>query len=169
MNGKLNFVPVRLTDTEELLALSKKIWLPTFAPLFTEEELASIYGDMYKRQKVEESILDPTYFMFFVDSDKRIGYGAIQKDGDVMMLDKIYIDPDLQGKGFGKKCLEWVEGQAREKNCEKIKLRVNRRNKGAIGFYEKLGFEIVETIDFDGPNGYIYDDYIMEKLLFYRS
>ncbi len=169
MNGKLNFVPISPTDTDELLALSQKIWLPTFAPFFTQEELGSIYGDMYKREKVEASILDPTYYMFFIDSDQRIGYGAIQQESDVMWLDKIYIDPENQGKGFGKKCLEWVEGRARSKNCRSIKLRVNRRNKGAIGFYDKQEFQIVESIDFDGPNGYIYDDYIMEKLIFYRS
>jgi ribosomal protein S18 acetylase RimI-like enzyme len=41
---------------------------------------------------------------------------------------------------------------------------VNRRNK-ARNFYEKNGFYVIEEINLDIGNGYVMDDYIMEKKL----
>jgi diamine N-acetyltransferase len=43
-----------------------------------------------------------------------------------------------------------------------LQLQVNRRNK-AKSFYEKLGFIIIKEFDFDIGNGYVMDDYLMEK------
>jgi hypothetical protein len=43
-------------------------------------------------------------------------------------------------------------------------LQVARKNKAKY-FYEKLGFTVIATADFDIGNGYFMNDYIMELAL----
>lgn len=45
-----------------------------------------------------------------------------------------------------------------------LQLQVNRRN-NAKYFYEKNGFSVIKEFDFDIGNGYVMDDYVMEKQL----
>jgi ribosomal protein S18 acetylase RimI-like enzyme len=51
-----------------------------------------------------------------------------------------------------------------KKNAKALQLQVNRFNK-AKEFYEKLGFTVIKTADFDIGNGYFMNDYVMEKKL----
>jgi ribosomal protein S18 acetylase RimI-like enzyme len=44
-------------------------------------------------------------------------------------------------------------------------LQVNKRNVDAIAFYRKAGFTVREESIFDIGNGFVMDDYVMEKVL----
>ena len=50
----------------------------------------------------------------------------------------------------------------KKEGATKLQLQVNRDNKAKY-FYEKLGFEVVRTQVFDIGQGYVMDDYVMEK------
>ena len=43
---------------------------------------------------------------------------------------------------------------------KKLELQVNRKNK-AVGFYEKMGFQIVESKDFHIGEEFYMNDYVM--------
>jgi Acetyltransferase (GNAT) family. len=69
-------------------------------------------------------------------------------------------------KGLGKALIQHgidFISSFKIKHC-KIELNVNRNN-GAVGFYEKMGFKIDRSGDFDIGNGYYMNDYIMIKEL----
>jgi len=53
---------------------------------------------------------------------------------------------------------------AKENHSETISLNVNRFNK-AFAFYKKMGFEIVAEENIEIGNGYLMEDYKMEKKL----
>jgi GNAT superfamily N-acetyltransferase len=79
-------------------------------------------------------------------------------------LNKIYILPVQQGKGMGKFIINYIVAAIKPHNAKALQLQVNRSNK-AKDFYEKLGFTIIETADFDIGNGYSMNDYVMELVL----
>ena len=62
--------------------------------------------------------------------------------GYLGQLEDIIIDPRYQGKGIGKKLLDYLIKKSREKKCYKIILNCSEKN---IGFYQKLGFDKKET------------------------
>lgn len=67
----------------------------------------------------------------------------------------LHIDllPKLQGKGLGKALMEtWLERIA-EKGVEGIHLGVDGRNTHAFGFYERMGFEILERPEWGAVYG----------------
>ncbi len=61
----------------------------------------------------------------------------------------LHIDilPSMQGKGCGKKLIETFETYLQKKNVPGVHLGVSSENKNAIGFYQKLGFEIIDEKD----------------------
>ena len=59
----------------------------------------------------------------------------------------IVIDPQYHGKRFGARLLEVCELEAIRRGCTEASLEVRLDNKQAIGFYEKHGYRIDETIE----------------------
>lgn len=72
--------------------------------------------------------------------------------------------PEAQGKGIGKILIDGISAIAKINDSDVLTLNVNRSNK-ALGFYEKLGFEIVGEEDIELDHGYLMEDFIMEKRL----
>lgn len=158
------------SDLPRLYELAERIWLPTFAPLFTESELQALYQGMYNDELLTNWMAKEGCTLYFIcrkgkDSnqitERPLGYMATEFKADHLKVDKIYVDPQLQGNGIGQWCMAQVVDMALEQHLTKVSLRVNRGNKQAIDFYVKYGFEIIEKIDFPAPNGYVYKDYIM--------
>ena len=77
-------------------------------------------------------------------------------------IHKIYILPNQQGKGIGKILIDFIINKAKERHQKGLILNVNKNNI-AIRFYERIGFEISLEEVIDIGNGYVMDDYVMEK------
>ena len=72
--------------------------------------------------------------------------------------------PASQGKGVGAALINSIGEIAIENKNESLLLNVNRYNK-AVGFYEKVGFKVVGNEDIDIGDGFLMEDFIMEKVL----
>jgi len=67
-----------------------------------------------------------------------------------------------QGKGIGKALINFIANEANERHQKGLILNVNKKNK-AIRFYESIGFTISNEEVIDIGNGYVMDDFVMEK------
>ncbi len=65
-----------------------------------------------------------------------------------MKLSAIYLSPEYQGKGVGKKLFQTALNFIGDKT---ITINVAKYNQKAIGFYEHFGFKYL--IDIQDPNG----------------
>ena len=97
--------------------------------------------------------------------NKSIGYLSFKKNDNALFLSKIYINKLSRGKGFGKTAMNFIEEQAIDLNCKKIYLTVNKYNTNSIKAYQKIGFKTTEELVIDIGNGYVMDDYKMEKTI----
>ncbi|TSD74616.1 GNAT family N-acetyltransferase [Janthinobacterium sp. KBS0711] len=78
---------------------------------------------------------------------KRVGFIAIRKQANVMLLDHLYIHPNNQGKGIGAVVLARIIEEA---NALGLPLRVGAlRGSDANRFYVRHGFKLIEDGDFD--------------------
>jgi len=80
----------------------------------------------------------------FYDKDEYVG-SAIIADDDV---DNVYVNPSLQGRGYGRKIMEAAINIALEKNFKEIKLGVLEWNIKAYNLYKSLGFEEYDGFKF---------------------
>jgi len=72
------------------------------------------------------------------ENNKLIGCCALKKmDKNTLQLRQMAVNAGLQGKGIGRAILVFAENIARDFGYAKM---VMHARKGAIGFYEKLGY-----------------------------
>jgi ribosomal protein S18 acetylase RimI-like enzyme len=73
------------------------------------------------------------------------------------------VDPNRRREGFGRSLLEDLLARFAGHGARRVRLEVSTKNRGAIAFYERLGFLRVGTIrDYYSPGA---DAFEMEKPL----
>lgn len=161
------FHPAGPQDRQTVRDLARRIWIPTFRPLFEERELHALYEGMYGPAAIDAIFSNPNYELFFLSAPGRgadwIGYVGIEWKADAVRLDKLYLDTHCRGRGFGGRVLHAVHQRAVGKRKAVIELRVNVANARAISFYRKHGFSVTDTVRIPGPLDYEYHDHLMEK------
>lgn len=60
-------------------------------------------------------------------------------------VEMLFLHPDSRGQGGGRRLLEYAI-----REFDAVELDVNEQNPQAIGFYERMGFEIVGRSELDG-------------------
>lgn len=149
---------------KELCSLAKEIWNEYSICFISQEQIDYMLEKFQSEQVVKGQINFQNYQYYFMEEDgENIGYFAVQKQKDNLFLSKIYIKKDFRGKGFARKAFtNAIIPITRELELPKITLTVNKYNFASIMVYEKLGFDRVDSKEFDIGNGYIMDDYIYE-------
>ncbi|MCL2169794.1 MAG: GNAT family N-acetyltransferase [Defluviitaleaceae bacterium] len=76
--------------------------------------------------------------------------GAVTCNGND--IGNVVVNPKFQGKGHGRKLVEFAISHMQKQGIDDIKLTVADWNVGAIGLYESLGFEIQKSSLIKGEN-----------------
>ena len=148
--------------------LAGVIWRACYPGIITMEQIDYMLARMYALDVLRDEIRSQgiRYDRLLLDG-KLVGfasYGPTSEPG-VMKLHKLYLLPEMQGRGLGSRLLQQVEGEVRTGGARRLILSVNKRNTKAITAYKRNGFVIVESVVTDIGNGFVMDDYIMAKEL----
>ncbi|GAA5126854.1 GNAT family N-acetyltransferase [Luteolibacter yonseiensis] len=65
---------------------------------------------------------------------------------DHLYLFNLMVEREFQSQGIGSEAVSWLKGVAREKDTA-IGLQVLKTNPRVLEFYQRQGFEVVETVD----------------------
>lgn len=159
--------------------LALKIWPVAYTNVISEGQIEYMLDMMYSIESLEKQLHSNRIFLLAEDDNMFIGYVSYELDykdenqknqenlKQVQIktrIHKLYVLPETQGKGIGKQLIDCVAEIARTNHNSALDLTVNKKNP-ATTFYLKNGFEITEEAVFDIGNGYVMDDYIMEKKL----
>lgn len=147
--------------------LAYKIWPDTYSEILSDAQLDFMLENFYALSALEEQF--DNGHVFLVAEEDKVFYGFASyevncKNTHKTKLHKIYVMPNTQGKGVGKLLLNEVENRARQAQNTHLFLNVNKYNK-AQNFYEKQNFKIILEEVIPIGNGYIMDDYVMEKII----
>lgn len=154
---------------------SDYILIEDLANVIWREHYISITGidqveHMLKKYQSAEAIFNQVEkegFEYFVLIYKEVpvGYISIRKEDDKLFLSKIYVLSDYRGKKIGKTAMQFIEEKAKSYHLKTVMLTVNKNNTNSIKAYEKLGFVNVRALVKGIGNGFVMDDYQMEKTL----
>jgi ribosomal protein S18 acetylase RimI-like enzyme len=94
-----------------------------------------------------ERILEvSSYFAYCRDANsKLVAIGRVLEDGVMCMMYDICVHPNQQGQGLGSKVMNKLVDMVKDRGYVSIGLYVWDKNIGAVEFYEKFGFEKVDT------------------------
>lgn len=76
---------------------------------------------------------------------------AREANADEYFINTLAVLPDFQGQGIGTRLMSYAEHKARNMNCNKCALSVKVSNLRARHLYERLGYRVVATTQFDWP------------------
>ncbi len=128
MNKEIQIIKANEADAKAVFAIftNSRAGMSYLPVVHTPEEIEEFFTSLVVKGKIK-----------LIKEDKIIAGFMEIDDG---WLHHLYIDPDFQGKGFGKKLLD----KAKQLSPEGIQLMVFEDNKGAIKFYEREGFILQE-------------------------
>jgi GNAT superfamily N-acetyltransferase len=154
---------MRLLEREELSvvkSLAFDIWPRVYDYMISSEQIAYMLSMMYNLDKLQQQWGEGVKFVVLEVEGMPQGFVSFEEKADCIFLQKLYLRPEMQGQGFGKKMLQVAVDFAIDSKKLSIELTVNRNNK-SLEFYMSQGFQIKEEKDFDIGGGYFMNDYIL--------
>lgn len=146
-------------------SLANTTWAVTYREILSPEQMNYMLDMIYSADALRDQIENQKHeFIIIYYEEKPVGfasYGIKDKSNkNVYRLHKIYVEPSQQGTGSGKTLLNYVLFDITARGAKSLELNVNRQN-NALGFYQKMGFQIRESKDIPIGNGYFMNDYIL--------
>jgi ribosomal protein S18 acetylase RimI-like enzyme len=163
----MNFVVASKEQLPIVRELAFIIWPDTFENILSSEQIEYMLDMMYSIESLEKQLENNKVFLLAEDENRFVGFTSYELNFDnngMTKIHKLYVLPETQGKGVGRQLIDYIAEIALANQNNTLHLTVNKNNK-ATDFYLKTGFEITEEVVFDIGNGYVMDDYIMEKKL----
>ncbi len=153
-------------DIALIRELTFAVWPQTYAQLLSQQQIDYMLELMYSEPALKKQIAeDGITFIIIYDEQTPVAFAAYNETKPhIWKLHKIYILQSQQGKGTGRFIIDYIVTEIKNQHAKALQLQVKRDNP-AQHFYKKLGFEIIETADFDIGNGYFMKDYIMQLAL----
>ena len=154
---------MRLLERDELnvvKALAHDIWPRVYDYMISQEQISYMLSLMYDLNQLKQQWLEGVKFVLLEVDGIPQGFVSFEEKEKCVFLQKLYLRPEMQGQGFGKKMLQVVVDFAVDSKKLSLELTVNRNNK-SLDFYLGNGFQIKEEKDFDIGGGYFMNDYIL--------
>ena len=163
------FEAVRTTDDRQrLAALADEIWHEYWPALIGDAQPDYMVENYQSLQAIERDMREHAYeyWLMRAEDDGRIaGYtgGRVEPETNRFFISKVYLRAEERGKGFASRVIAFYERLCLERGLDAMYLTVNKRNDLGIRAYLGKGFETIDAVETDIGNGFVMDDYIMEK------
>jgi diamine N-acetyltransferase len=160
-------IKIEENDLLKVRTIAEKTWPVAFGKILSKAQLDYMLNWMYSLENLKQQNADGHEFYLYQKNNEALGFMGIEpnyQDKNQIKIHKLYILPEHQGKKIGAHFIRFAEKRASELNQDSISLNVNRFNDAKF-FYEKNGFIITQSIDIEIGQGYLMEDFVMEKQL----
>jgi len=162
--SRVRIAPLTAADVDDLCALAGGIWRAHYAAIISPAQIEYMLAQRYDAAVVQEELArgDLWWDKLLVDG-RMTGFASyfLLRDARAMKLDKLYVHPAHQRRGYGRMLIDRAVTLARAYGCDALMLAVNKRNDAAVAAYKKHGFTITESVVKDIGGGFVMDDYVM--------
>ena len=153
-------------DIPSIRKLAFEIWPKTYKDILSSAQIDFMLDDMYSEGSLLAQFDRGVQFVMGEIDNQPLGFASFSvfdSTKQVYKIHKLYLLPAVQGKGFGKQLVNFIEDDIRLKGAEVLEVNVNRNNP-ALNFYLKSGFEISREVDIP-YHQFVINDYVMRKKL----
>jgi len=151
----------RETDAEAISEVGRASWLRTYTHIYGTQYIEKRMAVNYHPDNIRRSAAATEHTQMYVAEVDGKVVGFAQPcyynywdpetfDPAVMLLSRIYIDPQYFRLGIGTRLLTKSEQWMASKGFDSYVLKVHQDNPIGRQFYEKMGFEQVEPADEEG-------------------
>ena len=143
--------------------LGNVVWREHYTSIIGIDQVEYMLNKFQTAKIIETQVSEGYQYYIISLKANPAGYFAIRKDENALFLSKLYVLQEFRGQGLGKTAMQFIENEAKQNNCNKISLTVNKYNTNSIKVYENIGFVNTGDLVIDIGNGFIMDDFTMEK------
>lgn len=168
MRADARIEPAAPVDAERIAALAREIWCAHYPAIIGVAQIEYMLGQRYDPALIRAELARcGLWWDKLTVGDELAGFASyfLADRPQQMRLDKIYVHPRRQRRGYGALLIEHACARAREQGCTKLWLAVNKNNRNAIAAYLKHGFAVADAVVTDIGEGFVMDDYIMARSL----
>ena len=153
-----------VADISSLRRLAHEIWWPTYGSFIAHGQISLMLELIYSEPALLAQMEAGQQFVLALQGGSAVGFVSFwpkPAQPEVMRIEKLYLSLSQQGKGIGRLLVDYADQQAQAAGCSLLELNVNRHNP-AVGFYNRQGFFITDTVDIP-YHGYVLNDYVMQR------
>ena len=116
----------------EVQKLAQIIWPATYSSILSQEQFDYMMEMMYSLSSLEKQLESGKVFLLVEDENCYVGFASYELHVEVSTktkIHKLYVLPETQGKGIGRKLIDFIKEISIKENDEILQLTVNRHNK----------------------------------------
>ncbi len=156
-----------IKDLPIIQSLAKQTWPETYGEILSAAQVEYMLEKFYSINALEQNLKSGHILLLYRAHNEYEGFAGFEINDEfpkTAHLHKLYVLPKMQGKFIGHQLLNDVMMRCKNADCKTLSLNVNRFNK-AKTFYEKFGFRNIKNVDIEIGNGYLMEDFILEKVI----
>ena len=170
---------IELQEWKDLQGMAEEIWWAVYPKVIGREQVEYMLSRSYAEDALKQRIACGSEWGI-MEAQQPVGHlsarpfdakeipelSGLAKPASrkSLFVDRLYVLPTHQRRGHGQRSLNWLYARsARAKELAGLSLRVNRDNLPAVRAYKKNGFEVLGTFATSIGNGFVMDDYWMER------
>ncbi len=165
-NEEYHIAQAAREDAAMINKIAQGSFYNTYKDIVPADQIEWMFEDMYSIKNIQERQFDEgQQFFILYHRGEGVGYVSLEPvEEGLIHLQKLYLLPEAQGHGYGRKLIEYAFARAKEMcngdEC-RLELDVNRNNR-AVDFYFKIGLKVAKEINtvIEGTN-YIRPDYLL--------
>ena len=147
------------SNSERIFQLATYIWHQHYDDIIGPDQVDYMLNTVHSAQRIAKDMEDGLRYNLFIHAGQDAGYAAAKIDQGCF-ISKLYVKNRFRGKGLAS---GWLNDLHQDLPAERQWLTVNKFNTASIEFYQRQGFHIVDSQVTDIGNGYVMDDFIMER------
>ena len=157
-------------DVALIRELAGRSWHAFYPGMISMPQIHYMLRQMYSPRRLQADLLRGARYFVAETGDRPIGFlgcdptpEPTHASGQPLVLQRFYLVPEFQGRGYGAVLLGWLEEHARGLGLDRIRLRVNKHNHRALRAYRRAGYRLVDALIEDIGEGHVMDDYVLER------
>ena len=163
--------PISTPEQQEQLArLAAQIWNEYWPALIGQAQTTYMVERFQSLPAIQRDMAQNAYEYWFVLAEeagerRTVGFtgGHEEPQTNRYFISKVYLLAEERGKGYASAIIRFYSELCRQRGLAAMYLTVNKGNELGIRAYKGNGFEIVDAVQTDIGQGFVMDDYIMEK------
>lgn len=163
----IQFLPAGIDQIPQVQKLAAETWPSAFGKILSKEQLTYMMQKMYNTSALKEQMAEKGHrFLIAYEDRNALGFTSFETnylEKPHLKIHKLYILPEEQGKGLGRRFLKALERSGQKEAMKSLELNVNKYNKQALDFYFKMGFKKFKEEVIPIGNGFVMDDYSLIK------
>ncbi|MGH8176963.1 MAG: GNAT family N-acetyltransferase [Steroidobacter sp.] len=167
MPSSPQFTPVH-TDAQisTVAELAWEIWNEFYVPIIGQMQVDYMVSKFQSAAAITTQIRDGYEYFLVQRQNHHLGYCAVlvKPQEGALFISKFYLHGGARGSGTGRICMEFIEQLARQRGLTLLWLTVNKGNP-SVNAYQRLGFCVAAELVMDIGEGFVMDDFRMEKRL----